>query len=351
MTLGDLGANVLKVERPDGGDDSRQWGPPFDSRGESAYYLCCNRNKLGITIDLDEARDSKHLLDLIAGADVVLDNFMRGTLERRGIVPEDLLQAHPRLIWCTLTGFGPESSRPGYDFVVQGESGWMSITGEPAGEPMKAGVALADVLAGKDATIAILSALAARAAGPVPAERRRLFVSLFHTAAAALVNVAQNTLVSGHAPRRWGNAHANLVPYQLFPARDRHVVIAVGSDPQWRSLCQTLGLETLAADPEVATNRGRLAHRERVIQAITPAIAAREAAELVRALERSGVPAGVVRTVPDVLADVEASSLTGVAPLGVSRPPLPPPRLGEHNAAVTDRGWSVFATRDARGPV
>ncbi|MBL8958410.1 MAG: CoA transferase [Gemmatimonadetes bacterium] len=349
MTLGDLGANVIKVERPGSGDESRGWGPPFDPRGESAYYLCCNRNKLGITLDLDSGAGLEQLGRLVAGADVVIDNFRRGTLERRGCLPEQLLALYPRLIWCTLTGFGPDSSRPGYDFVVQGEAGWMSITGEPDGAPMKVGVALADVLAAKDATIAILAALAARATGALPPERRRLFVSLYHSAAAALVNVAQNTLVSGQPPRRWGNAHANLVPYQLFAARDRSVVIAVGNDGQWAGLCRVLGLDALARDPAVATNAGRLAERERVVAAISAAVAGRVAAELVSALEQAGVPAGVVRSVPEALTDVDASPLTGVMPLAEGVPRRPPPRLGEHSALVHARGWEAFGSAVSAG--
>lgn len=342
MTLGDLGAQVIKVERPGSGDESRGWGPPFDPRGESAYYLSCNRNKLGIALDLDSATGIAQLRSLIAGADVVIDNFKRGTLERRGLVPEDLLNAHAHLVWCTLTGFGPASPRPGYDFVVQGESGLMSITGEPEGAPMKVGVALVDVLAGKDATIAILGALAARASGPLPAERRRLFVSLYHTATAALVNVAQNTLVGGQAPRRWGNAHPNLVPYQLFEARDRGVVIAVGNDGQWASLCRVLGLTELMADATVGTNTGRLAHRDRVVEAVARAVSQRAADELVAALERAGVPAGVVRTVPEALADTRADPLYGVLPLAQPTRLLPPPTLGQHTNDVLARGWAVF---------
>src|SRR5215217_831915 len=162
MLLGDLGAQVLKVERPDGGDETRGWGPPFDARGESAYYLSVNRNKLGVVATLDREDDREQLRALMAGADVVVDNFRPGTLERRGLDPMQLLAEHPRLVWCTITGFGADSSRPGYDFVVQAERGWMAITGEPDRAPMKVGVALADVVAGKDAAIAILAALAAR---------------------------------------------------------------------------------------------------------------------------------------------------------------------------------------------
>ena len=194
MMLGDLGADVLKIERPDGGDETRGWGPPFDARGESAYYLAVNRNKRSLALDLDEARERDLLRALAAEADVVVDNFRPGTLERRGLDPLELLDAHPALVWCTLTGFGRDSRRPGYDFVVQAESGWMAITGETAGPPMKMGVALADVIAGKDAAVAILAALTGRKELR-PVSERRIVVTLTHSATAALVNVAQNALV------------------------------------------------------------------------------------------------------------------------------------------------------------
>src|SRR5687768_9088931 len=211
MMLGDLGADVLKVERPGGGDETRGWGPPFDDRGESGYFISVNRNKKSLIADLNRPGDIDLLRFLAAEARVVVDNFRPGTLERRGLDPSELLDRHPRLIWCTITGFGPDSPRPGYDFVVQAERGWMSISGVPEGEPMKVGVALADVIAGKDATIAVLAALAARqrSRDPLPVATRRLFVSLAHSATAALVNVAQNSLVSGQEASRWGNAHPN----------------------------------------------------------------------------------------------------------------------------------------------
>lgn len=343
MMLGDFGAHVIKVERPGVGDESRGWGPPFDSRGESAYYLSCNRNKLGIALDLQEATDRTLLTELIRSADVVLDNYKRGTLERHALVPEEFLAEQPSLVWCTLTGFGPDSPRLGYDFVVQGEAGWMSITGEPNGAPMKTGVAFADVIAGKDAAVAILAALLAVRRGPVAVEGRRLFVSLFHSATAALVNVAQNTLVSGSPPRRWGNAHANLVPYQLFDTADRPIVIAVGNDQQWRACCAALGAHDLAAAPDLASNAGRLAHRDRVVAALAGVLAVTAASDAIAALDARGVPCGVVRSVPEALADVSHSPTTGISP----RPPagvrLPPPRLDEHGGLIRTHRWDAFA--------
>jgi len=275
MLLGDLGANIIKVERPHSGDDTRGWGPPFDSSGESAYYLSVNRNKKSVAADLTSAMDRELIRSLIAGADVVVDNFKQGMLARNGFDVRHLLHEHPRLVWCTITGFGPESVRAGYDFVVQAEQGWMAITGEPDGAPMKVGVALADVVAGKDACIAILAALVARASS---ARGRHVTISLAASATAALVNVAQNALVTNEEPRRWGNAHPNLVPYQLFDASDRSLVIAVGNDAQWLSCARALDLGEVASDPRLTTNAGRIAERERVIAAISARIAQQTAA-------------------------------------------------------------------------
>src|SRR3954470_9448114 len=297
MMLGDLGASVLKIERPDGGDETRGGGPPFDPRGESAYYLSVNRNKLGLAADLDEGTDLELLRRLAAEADVVVENFRQGALDRRGLGAAALRAANPALVWCTISGFGSGSTRPGYDFVVQAESGWMSITGEPDGAPLKHGIALADVLAGKDAAIAILAALVARAR---TGAGRQVEVSLERSAEAALVNVAQNALVSALPAARWGNAHANLVPYQLFDAKDRALVIAVGNDAQWLACAAALDLDALASDPALRTNSGRIAARERVVKEIAARVATVPAAEWLARLEARGVPCGVVRTVLEV---------------------------------------------------
>ena len=341
MSLGDLGADVIKVERPGQGDESRGWGPPFDDRGESAYYLSINRNKLSVALDFDLEDDVALALSLIEGADAVLDNFRPGTLESRGIPIADILERTPALVWCTLTGFGATSRRPGYDFVVQAESGWMSITGEPNGAPMKVGVALADVILGKDATIAITSALAGRARAR-RASDRRVFVSLAASATAALVNVAQNTLVSGRDAGRWGNAHPNLVPYQLFEAADRAIVIAVGNDAQWQACVRALGLDALGADARLATNAGRIANRADVVSAFSARLRERPAAEWLAALDGVGVPAGVVRSVAEALQTVTASPVTGVAPNAPGSVRLPPPMLDEHGALVRAHGWDAF---------
>src|SRR5689334_431558 len=343
MMLGDLGADVIKVERPGSGDETRGWGPPFDARGESAYYLSVNRNKLSIALDFEDATDREVVERLALEADVVVDNFRRGTLERRGLDPDVLMTRNARLVWCTITGFGSESRRPGYDFVTQAESGWMAITGEPAGDPMKVGVALADVVAGKDALAAILAALVARSRD---GRGRRLFISLMDSARAALVNVAQNVLVSGGDASRWGNAHPNLVPYQLFDAADRPIVIAVGSDAQWLSCTQALGLPALGTDPVLATNAGRLAQRERIIKEFSSALRGASAAQWLERLDAVGVPAGIVKTVREVTKEVDASAVSGMPPAvgGGKSPRFPPPRLDEHGGVIRHSGWRVFET-------
>jgi crotonobetainyl-CoA:carnitine CoA-transferase CaiB-like acyl-CoA transferase len=341
MMLGDLGADVVKVERPGVGDETRGWGPPFDARGESAYYLSVNRNKLSIAADLNDPADRALIADLIQGADVVVDNFRLGTLERRGLGPDAIMARQPRLIWCTISGFGKGTDRPGYDFVVQAECGWMAITGEPRGNPMKVGVALADVVAGKDAAIAVLAALVARGAGN---RGRRLHVSLAASATAALVNVAQNALVTGRDADRWGNAHPNLVPYDLFPTADRPMVIAVGSDAQWHSLLGVLELRDVVGDAALATNAGRLAQRTRVTAALTARLLTRPATVWQRLLDDVDVPNGVVKSVLEALRDVNCSPLTGVAPSAGGTVRRPPPRLDEHGAAIRRSGWEAFAT-------
>lgn len=342
MMLGDLGADVLKVERPGGGDETRGWGPPFDANGLSAYFLSVNRNKLSVAVDLRSGEGQAWLAAIVGDADVVVENFTPRARERLGIDPCRLLETNPRLIWCTITGFGDASDRPGYDFVVQAESGWMAITGEPAGLPMKAGVALADVIAGKDAAIAILAALSARQRTP-DAASRHLVVSLAHSAVAALVNVAQNALVTGRAAPRWGNAHPNLVPYELFDALDRPMVIAVGSDAQFAACARALGLDVLAEDERYRTNAGRLAHRAEVVGAIRERVRTQLAEVWLAALTAAQVPCGVVRPVLDALRDVDASPLTGVAPMAPASVRRPPPHLDEHGDLVRARGWDAFA--------
>ena len=339
MRLGDLGANVIKIERPDIGDESRGWGPPFDDRGESAYYLCCNRNKLSVAADFNSPADAEFIRTLIAASDLVIDNFLPGALARGNLDPAVLVAKHPKLVWCTITGFGPDSDRPGYDYVVQAEAGWMSITGDVDGEPMRTCTALVDVLTGKETLVALLATLHGVRAGRDV--QRHVSVSLYHTAASALVNVAQNMLVSGKDPSRMGNAHANLVPYQLFHAADGPLVLAVGNDAQFASVAKQLALPALG-DARFTTNAGRVTHRADVVALIGQRIAGDSVAHWVDAFRKDGVPAGAVRRVRDVLQDVAASPLTGIPPFPPGTVRRPPPRLDEHGALVRAQGWNAF---------
>ena len=361
MILGDLGADVIKVERPGDGDDTRTWGPPWSegSHGrESAYSLCVNRNKRSAAADLKTDEGRALVRRLAAEADVLVENFAPGTMERLGLGHDALAAANPRLVWCSITGYGsdgPEAGRPGYDFAVQARAGWMAVTGEPEGAPMKAGVAIVDVLTGQNAAIAILAALREREAS---GRGQRVEVSLFDSAVAGLVNVTQAALVTGREPLRWGNAHATIVPYQTFDAADRPFVVAVGNDGQWRRLCDAVGAGELAADARFATNPGRVEHRAEIQHALAAIFRARTAAEWLRVLEAAGVPCAPVQSVREALADpvlTERGGLWPVAgetfgeietvasPLRFARTPasvrLPPPAAGEHTDEVARDGW------------
>lgn len=333
MMLGDLGADVIKVERPDVGDDTRSWGGPTPL--DSPYFRSINRNKLSIAADFDVAADRDLILRLIAEAHVVVDNFLPGVLHKRGIDPDALLAKQPKLIWLTITGFGANNPRPGYDFVTQAEGGWMAITGEPNGEPLKVGVALADIVAGKDAAIAILAHLAGKRGG-------RIVISLMDSARAALVNVAQNAVDSGKEPKRWGNAHPNIVPYQAFHAADQPIVIAVGSDSQWTALVKALGLTDFAADRTLDRNPGRLAAREKVVARIEQVVRTRPAAHWMSALETAGVPSGIVKSVLQALEDTKASPIMGMPSSVGGAWRWPPPKLDEHGTFIRSEGWNAF---------
>ncbi len=341
MMLGDLGADVLKVERPENGDETRGWGPPFDDNQVSAYFLSVNRNKRSVAVNLADADGAQLVRELAGSADIVVDNFRPGALGRLGLDPDSLIQEHPHLIWCTITGFGAESARAGYDVVVQAEAGWMAVTGEPDGEPVKAGIALADVIAGKDAAISILAALVARGRTSVG---RRIVISLVHSSVAALVNVAQNVMVTGSEARRWGNAHPNLVPYQLFAAADRPMIIAVGSDSQWRGCARALDLPELGEAPHLRTNAGRVAHRAEVVTALGERLVMRPAAEWRERLEEQGVPSGLVCSVREAIGALgNGSASTGIPPSVPGTVRLPPPALDEHGDVIRRFGWAAFA--------
>ncbi|MDQ3556422.1 MAG: CoA transferase [Gemmatimonadota bacterium] len=361
MMLGDLGAEVIKVERPDGGDDPRAWGPPWADGPlgrESAYYLCANRNKRSVAADLRTEAGRALVRALAREADVLVENFAPGTLAGWELDYAALTRGNPRLVFCSITGYGgsgPEAGRPGYDFAVQARAGWMAITGEPEGEPVKAGVALVDVLTGQNAAIAILAALRERDRS---GRGQEIEVALFDSAAAGLVNVAQAALVTGREPPRWGNAHPTIVPYQAFAAADRPLVVAVGNDAQWRRLCEALGMLALAEEPRFATNPGRVEGRAELVTLLAERLREEPAGEWLRRLEAAGVPCAPVQSVGEALADAVLRERGGVwgmegatfgetetvaSPLRLRRTPptlrRPPPALGEHTAEVEREGW------------
>ena len=321
MTLGDLGADVIKIEQPGEGDETRAWGPPW-AGGESAYYLSVNRNKRGITLNLKSEGGRRVFLDLVRRGDVLIENFKRGTLERMGLDDDTLWAANPLLIHAAITGFGPAgpyADYPGYDFVVQAMAGVMSITGEPEGEPMKVGVAIVDITAGLFTMGAVLAALHAR---QETGRGHRIDVSLLESAMAWLANVGSNYLVSGEEPKRFGNAHPNIVPYQSFQAKDRPLALAVANPRQFRRFCELAGRPELADNPRYATNADRLAHRAELVAAIQALIEQRTADEWLRLLNDNGIPAGPINTVPQAFADPQVQAL------GIVHP-LPHPTAGE----------------------
>ncbi len=362
MVLGDLGAHVLKVERPGTGDDTRTWGPPWaqgpDGR-ESAYYLSVNRNKRSLVADLKAEEGRALVRRLAAEADVLVENFAPGMLDGWGLGYDALSAENPGVVFCSITGYGsdgPEAGRPGYDFAVQARAGWMSITGDPHGEPSKVGVAVVDVLTGQNAAIAVLAALRERERS---GRGQRVEVSLFDSALAGLVNVTQAALVTGAEPRRWGNAHATIVPYQAFQAADRTFVVAVGNDAQWRRLCAAIGADDLSMDERFATNPGRVENRDEVAGALADRFRTRPASDWLAMMEAAGVPCAPVQTVGEALADPAARDglwpmegaiygavPTVASPLRFSRTAAalrdPAPALGEHTAQIEDRGWGAF---------
>jgi len=279
MMLGDLGADVIKVERPKVGDETREWGPP-EAGGESAYYLCVNRNKRSITVDLKSPEGQEIIRRLAKRSDIVLENYKVGTLQRFGLGYEDLKRVNPSIIYCSITGFGqngPYKDRPGYDFIIQGMGGIMSITGEPDGPPMKVGVAIVDITAGLFACSAILAALYHR---EKTGKGQYIDIALLDAMVAWLANVGSNYLVSGEIPKRYGNAHPNIVPYEPFKTKDgTYINIGVGNDRQWKKFCEIAGLEHLADDPRFATNPQRVIHRKELIPIIAEKMLERTADE------------------------------------------------------------------------
>jgi crotonobetainyl-CoA:carnitine CoA-transferase CaiB-like acyl-CoA transferase len=347
MVLADLGADVVKVEHPRGGDETRSWGPP-DAGGEAAYFLAVNRSKRSVALDLKTAEGRELALALCAGADVVIENFRPGGAARLGVDYASIRERNPAVVYCTISAFGPREprDRPGYDFVVQAESGLMSITGEPDGEPTKVGVALVDVLAGLNAATAILAALHRR---DVTGAGDAVEVSLLDSAFAGLVNVAQNALVTGREPPRYGNAHPSIVPYQPFRAADGWIALAAANDRHHARLCAAIDRPDLAADARYATNADRVHNRESLVAELRLVFATRPADEWLEELLAAGVPAGKIRGVGDALRSAGAATATVnhptagplelvAAPFSLLeagiRAPGPPPLLGEHTDEV-----------------
>jgi crotonobetainyl-CoA:carnitine CoA-transferase CaiB-like acyl-CoA transferase len=364
--LADLGAEVIKVERPGSGDDTRHWGPPYikdadgnDSR-EAAYFQCANRNKQSLTLDFTQPEGQRLVRELAAQCDVVLENFKVGGLKAYGLDYDALKAVNPRLIYCSITGFGqdgPYAKRAGYDFMIQGLGGLMSLTGKPDGEdgagPMKVGVALTDILTGLYATVGVLAALSAREQS---GQGQYIDVALLDVQVACLANQAMNYLATGSAPKRLGNAHPNIVPYQDFPTADGDFILAVGNDGQFRKFCEVAGLPALPDDSRFSTNKARVANRAELIPLLRQTTVFKSTAEWVALLEEAGVPCGPINDLAQVFADpqVQARGLhidmrNGMgsitpqvaSPLRLSATPvdyrLAPPLLGEHTDALLRR--------------
>ncbi|HSC02804.1 MAG TPA: CoA transferase [Solirubrobacteraceae bacterium] len=296
MMLGDLGAEVLKVERPDGGDETRSWGPPFDAHGQATYFLSVNRNKRSVVLDLKDAADLERARELARTADVLVENFRPGLMAELGLAYEDLESGNPGLIYCSITGFGPgEGARlPGYDLLVQALGGLMSVTGEPDRDPQKVGVALVDILTGLFATSGILAALRHRDRS---GKGQKVEVSLLASLLAALVNQASAYTAGGVVPHRMGNAHPSISPYELYDAADGQLVIAVGNDRQFRALCEAIGRTELADDARFATNTNRVANRAELREELDRALLEQPADHWSELLTAARVPAGPVNDV------------------------------------------------------
>ncbi|MFS2154060.1 CaiB/BaiF CoA transferase family protein [Rhizobium sp. Rhizsp42] len=356
--LADLGADVIKVENPDGGDDTRHWGPPFveSADGENlsaAYYHAANRGKRSIVADLRSEEGQALVRRLVATADVVIENFKLGGLVKYGLDYESLRKINPKLVYCSITGFGqtgPYAGLAGYDYIVQGMSGFMSITGEPDGQPMKAGVAIADIFTGIYAVSAIEAALIhALKTG----EGQLVDMALLDVQSAVLANQNMNYLISGRPPTRLGNAHPNISPYEVVPTADGYLILAIGNDGQFRRLCAILDLPGIADDERFATNKARVANRDEVRRLVSTETLKWAKADLLSACEANAVPSGAINTIEDMfndpqivarglridLEDSAGTVIPGVrTPVVLSRTPLsyerPSPRLGEHQEGV-----------------
>ncbi len=370
--LADLGADVVKVEKPGAGDDTRAWGPPYlkDANGrdttEATYFLCANRNKRSVAIDIATPEGQAQVRALAQQADVVLENFKVGGLKRYGLDYASLQKANPRLVYCSITGFGqtgPYAARAGYDFLIQGMGGLMSVTGQPDGEPgagpQKVGVALTDIMTGLYATIAVQAALAERQNSGLG---QHIDLALLDVQIACLANQASNYLAGGLVPRRMGNAHPNIVPYQAFPTADGDIILAVGNDGQFAKFCAVAGQPQWSTDPRFASNSQRVANRAVLVPLLRQATVMRTSADWIAALEATGVPCGPINRIDEVFADPQVIArglkidlphpLAGKVPLvanpiRLSGSPVayqrPPPLLGEHTDEVLAQWLGVQA--------
>jgi crotonobetainyl-CoA:carnitine CoA-transferase CaiB-like acyl-CoA transferase len=359
MTLGDLGARVIKIEEPGKGDDTRGWGPPF-WHGESTYFLSLNRNKESLTLNLKSKEGKEILWRLIARGDVLVENFRPGTLRRLGFDWETMHEKNPRIIYCAISGYGqtgPQSHRPGYDLIAQGEGGVMSVTGEPDGPPHKAGVSQADVVAGMWSTIGILTALAAR---EKTGEGQMVDSSLIEGQLGLLTYQAYNYW-SGHEPTRMGNRHPNLTPYETYAASDGHLNVGVGSEGLWKRFCEAMDAPELMERPELRTVRDRLENRASLEQELNPRFARRTVADWLERFGAAGVPCGKVRSVPEALSDPQVQArgmirelphpgIPGFKVVGLpvhlsttpGEPLSAPPALGQHTEGVlTELGYGA----------
>ena len=375
--LADLGADVIKVERPGVGDDTRSWGPPYlkDADGEdtdvASYFLCANRNKRSITVDMTQPEGQRLLRELAKECDVVLENFKKDGLVRYGLDYTSLKAVNPRLVYCSITGFGqdgPYAARAGYDFLIQGLGGLMSITGRPdsetGGGPMKVGVALTDILTGLYAANAVQAALAWRERS---GQGQYIDLALLDVQIACLANQAMNYLTSGRSPQRLGNAHPNIVPYQDFPTEDGYMIVTVGNDAQFVRFCEAAGRPELAADPRYATNKARVGNRDTLIPLLNRLTIQRTTADWITTLEKVGVPCGPINTIADVFDDEQVrhrglkvemhhpsiGPIPQVAsPFRMSETPVeyhsPPPLLGEHTDQVLASLLKLDPTEIAR---
>lgn len=374
--LGDLGAEIIKIERPQGGDDTRAWGPPFfdnedGSVGDAAYFFAANRNKKSVAIDFGQPDGAELIQELAGSSDILIENFKVGGLKKYGLDYKNVSERNPAIVYCSVTGFGqtgPKASRPGYDYMIQAMGGLMSVTGQPdgapGGEPMKVGVAVADLFAGMYASNAILAALRhAERTG----EGQHLDVSLFDCQIAMLANQAMNFFMGGSAPKRLGNAHPNIAPYQAFETADGYIVIAVGNDTQFRALAGAIGLPVIAADKRFETNRLRVANRDALIEFIAPQLRLHTTVDLIAKFESAGVPAGPVQDIASVFEDPQTQArsmkvpmrrsgagagggdeinVTG-HPVKYSKTPaayaIAPPTLGAHTEDVLEKSLGLDA--------